>query len=93
MQLTMDCSMLQEQKQEMNLRQMMLVRCVVVYLDGVPTYVPIDPKVSTRTASRTGYAVHTDVPVDEATAGSMAAAVAHLAGTFPKDLFGIVHFI
>lgn len=46
----------QEQKVELKLEQVQLVRCLIAYIEDRKTFVPIKIDVSTRKAKKTGYA-------------------------------------
>jgi hypothetical protein len=86
------CDFQQEQKQTMSCRQTFLVRCLVVYLDGLPCAVPIRPKVTTREAKKTGYEF-CQAELADAENGASRAAIYAMAGAFPPELQYIVYFM
>ena len=92
--LTLNCStdFRQEQKLEQKLELLQMVRCLLVYLDGTPTPVPIRPEVSTRKAKKTGYEYIT-VRMEEAKEGGTWAAMHDMNEEFPMELDGIVYFM
>ncbi len=86
------CDFRQEQKQTFSQRQVYMLRCLVVYLDGAPCVVPIRPEVTTRNAKKTGYEF-CEAELADAENGSSVAAMYAVAGRFPPELKEIVYFM
>ena len=81
----------QKMRLELAQQQLLMVRCLVVYLRGARHCVPIDPEVSTRRAKATGYE-YVEVEIAESTNGASFAGIATVLGEFPVELAGIVLF-